>query len=186
MLKIGNKVRFLDEVGEGTILSFKDNKTAIVELESGLTAPFLISQLVAVKDIISTTPIFEKPEKKHALKGVKKIILEKEYKDTPKISVKHKKNKRHSLEVDLHIEELVNNYNHLSNGQILEIQLRHFRKNLEKAMENGEHSIIFIHGVGNGVLKTEIRKILTTYPGVSFQDASYRKYGFGATEVTIH
>lgn len=186
MLKIGDKVSFLDEVGEGTILSFKDKKTAIVELESGLNAPFLISQLVAVKEIIATTPIFDKPEKKETLKGVKRVVIEKEQNDTPKISVKHQKNRRHSLEVDLHIEELVDKYNHLSNGQIMEIQLRHFRKNLEKAIEKGEHSIIFIHGVGNGVLKTELRKILTTYPGVSFQDGSFRKYGFGATEVIIH
>lgn len=186
MFKIGDKVRFLDEVGEGTILSFKDKKTAIVELEDGLSAPFLISQLVAVNEIISNNPKFDKPEKKEKLKGVKRIIIEKEHQQTPKISQKHQKNRKHTLEVDLHIEELIDNYSKLSNGQILEIQLRHFRIHLESAIEKGENSIIFIHGVGNGVLKTEIRKILDTYIGVSYQDASYRKYGFGATEVIIH
>lgn len=186
MFKIGDKVRFLDEVGEGTILSFKDKKTAIVELESGLNAPFLLSQLVAAKEIIAKTPNFEKPEKKEALKGFKRVVIEKEQQQTPKISQKHQKNKKHTLEVDLHIEELIDRYNNLSNGQIMEIQLRHFRKNLENAIENGEHSIVFIHGVGNGVLKTEIRKLLDTYQGVSYQDGSFRKYGFGATEVIIH
>jgi dsDNA-specific endonuclease/ATPase MutS2 len=186
MFKIGDKVRFLDEVGEGIILSFKDKKTAIVELESGLNAPFLISQLVVVNDILNKTTHFEKPEKKEVLKGVKKVVIEKEQQDGPKISQKHQKNRKHTLEVDLHIEELIDKYNHLSNGQIMEIQLRHFRKNLENAIEKGEHSIVFIHGVGNGVLKTEIRKILDTYHGISYQDGSFRKYGFGATEVIIH
>lgn len=186
MFKIGDKVRFLDEVGEGTIISFKDKKTAIVELENGLNAPFLISQLVAVKEIINVMPKIEKPEKKEKLKGVQKIILEKENDETPKISQKHKNKRTYALEIDLHIEELMDNYSHLSNGQILEIQLRHFRKNLENAIAQGEKKIIFIHGVGNGVLKTEIRKILSNYDGISFHDASFRKYGFGATEVIIH
>jgi hypothetical protein len=185
MFKIGDKVRFLDEVGEGIIQSFKDKKTVIVELEDGLTAPFLISQLVAAKEIIPTTSKFEKPEKKEIPKGVAKIVIEKEQKENSKISKKHKKNNTHYLEVDLHIEELLDNYTHLSNGEILEIQLRHFRKNLEKAIEKGEHKIVFIHGVGNGVLKKEIRKILETYEGISYQDASFKKYGFGATEVLI-
>lgn len=186
MFKIGDKVRFLDEVGEGTIVSFKDDKTAIIELESGLNAPFLLSQLVAVKDVIAKTPNFEKPEKKGVLKGVKRVVIEKEQQQTPKISKKHQKNRKHTLEVDLHIKEIIDSYIHLSNEQILEIQLRHFIKKLEKAIENGEHSIVFIHGVGNGVLKTEIRKLLDTYQGVSYQDGSYSKYGFGATEVKIH
>lgn len=189
MFKIGDKVRFLDEVGEGIIKSFKDSKTAIVELEDGLCIPFLISKLVAVKDIITSTSKFDKAEKKYISKEIEKKFIEKKQNQNSKFSKKtkkHKKNSTNYLEVDLHIEKLLDNYSHLSNGEILEIQLSHFRKNLEKAIEKGEHKIVFIHGVGNGVLKKEIRKILETYEGISYQDASYHNYGFGATEVLIY
>jgi dsDNA-specific endonuclease/ATPase MutS2 len=45
--------------------------------------------------------------------------------------------------------------------------------------------IVFIHGVGNGVLRQTIRDLLRTYEGIEYSDASYKKFGAGATEVTI-
>ena len=46
--------------------------------------------------------------------------------------------------------------------------------------------IIFIHGVGNGRLKQEIISRLKTTRGVTFQDASYKDFGYGATQVNIY
>ena len=43
--------------------------------------------------------------------------------------------------------------------------------------------IVFIHGVGEGVLKSELDFMLGRYEEVYFQDANYQKYGQGATEV---
>ena len=46
--------------------------------------------------------------------------------------------------------------------------------------------IVFIHGKGNGVLRAAIEKELShRYKGHRVQDASFREYGFGATQVTI-
>jgi dsDNA-specific endonuclease/ATPase MutS2 len=46
--------------------------------------------------------------------------------------------------------------------------------------------IIFIHGKGEGVLRTAIEKELKTrYKSCEYQDASFREYGFGATSVKI-
>ena len=45
--------------------------------------------------------------------------------------------------------------------------------------------IVFIHGVGEGVLKTELQNLLNKYP-VKYYDASYKKYGLGATEVYVY
>jgi dsDNA-specific endonuclease/ATPase MutS2 len=45
--------------------------------------------------------------------------------------------------------------------------------------------VIFIHGIGEGVLKRELQYLLKKYP-VDFYDASYQKYGLGATEVYIY
>ncbi len=88
-------------------------------------------------------------------------------------------------EIDLHIEELVPDLSGLSNAEMLEIQLRHFSREMDNAIRKHYRKIIFIHGVGNGKLKSEIRKELRHYPGVAFKDADTRNYGQGATEVSF-
>lgn len=88
-------------------------------------------------------------------------------------------------EIDLHIEELLDDIRGMSNTEIITIQLRHFRYRLEEAIAGHVRKITFIHGVGNGRLKHEVRRILATYEGIRFHDAPYHRYGFGATEVVI-
>jgi len=88
-------------------------------------------------------------------------------------------------EVDLHIEELVDNVSGLGSFEMLNIQLERFEKELDKAIVNHYRKIIFIHGVGNGRLKHEITSILKNTRGVTFHDASYKQYGYGATQVNI-
>ena len=46
--------------------------------------------------------------------------------------------------------------------------------------------LVFIHGVGEGVLKEELRYLFNRYDNVKFYDADYQKYGLGATEVYIY
>ncbi|MGM0496969.1 MAG: DUF2027 domain-containing protein [Bacteroidota bacterium] len=90
-------------------------------------------------------------------------------------------------EVDLHIEELVEKPNELSNSEIIEIQLARFQTTLEGAL-NDKHTkrIVFIHGVGNGRLRYELRKSLErNYPKLNYQDASFKEYGYGATLVFL-
>lgn len=88
-------------------------------------------------------------------------------------------------EVDLHIEELVDSEKGLDPEHMLKIQLDYFTKCLESALDNHYHRLIFIHGVGNGTLKMEIRQILDTYEGLQHHIAPMAKYGVGAIEVTI-
>ena len=46
--------------------------------------------------------------------------------------------------------------------------------------------IIFIHGKGEGVLRhTIIHELNYRYKKCTYQDASFREYGYGATQVTI-
>ncbi|AFK05341.1 Smr protein/MutS2 [Emticicia oligotrophica DSM 17448] len=88
--------------------------------------------------------------------------------------------------IDLHIEELTSNSNNMSNAQILELQLRTFELKFESAIASGMDEIIFIHGVGNGVLRQEIQKRLAGHKNVAwFQDAQKEKFGYGATRVKI-
>jgi len=86
-------------------------------------------------------------------------------------------------EVDLHIEELQPDFFNLTNSEMVAIQLKHFSQEMDNAIRNQFKRIIFIHGVGNGVLKKELRNELRKYDGISVRDGDFAKYGYGATEV---
>ncbi|MEI6815654.1 MAG: DUF2027 domain-containing protein [Bacteroidota bacterium] len=91
-----------------------------------------------------------------------------------------------TMEVDLHIEELIDDIRGMSNAEIIKIQLRHFDHKLNEAITNKMRSIVFIHGIGKGVLKNEIISILDTMDGITYSSASMQKYGNGATEVFLY
>ncbi len=90
-------------------------------------------------------------------------------------------------EVDLHIHELVENHQDLSNGEIIQLQLARFETALEGGIRsNITKKMVFIHGLGNGKLKFEICKLLDKkYSKLKYQDASFKEYGYGATLVYI-
>lgn len=90
------------------------------------------------------------------------------------------------LEVDLHIDELVDSRAGLSNADMLNLQIDEFRKVMDANLKRKGLKIVFIHGKGEGVLRNAIMKELNhRYKGHQVQDASFREYGYGATQVTI-
>ena len=90
------------------------------------------------------------------------------------------------IEVDLHIHELLDNYNNLTNTEMVAVQMAKFHEEMDKAIKSEVKKIVFIHGVGNGTLKNELRRELQRkYSKYNFQDASFREYGYGATMVII-
>jgi hypothetical protein len=95
------------------------------------------------------------------------------------------KTDRFTAEVDLHIESIVDDHSKQKKKKILEIQKKLFLNCLESAIKEKLQKIIFIHGVGNGILKNEINQVLKQYPNIHYFDASMQKYGCGATEVWI-
>ena len=101
--------------------------------------------------------------------------------------VKEKRSRKDEfvLEVDLHIEKLVPSKRGMSNYDILTLQTETAKRHIEFAIKNRIPKIIFIHGVGEGVLKAELDFLLGRYESIAFQDANYQKYGIGATEVYI-
>lgn len=91
------------------------------------------------------------------------------------------------LEVDLHIHELLDSTTGLSNADMLNYQLKRFREVLEENKRFKGKKIVFIHGKGEGVLRNAIiNELRSKYKSYTYQDASFREYGFGATMVTIH
>lgn len=91
------------------------------------------------------------------------------------------------IEVDLHIHELLDSIAGLSNSDMLEVQLREFCRVMDENAGCKGRKIVFIHGKGEGVLRAALLKELRRkYPRCQAQDASFREYGFGATQITIH
>jgi hypothetical protein len=89
-------------------------------------------------------------------------------------------------EVDLHIEKLRNDHQFLSSAEMLKIQMDQFHTSLDAAIVHQFPEIVFIHGVGNGVLKHEIHKVLSGNNRIqTFMDAHKEKFGYGATKLIL-
>ncbi len=86
--------------------------------------------------------------------------------------------------VDLHIEKITDSWKHLTNYEILSLQLKEFEKFYDLAISHYQPSLTVIHGVGEGKLKDEIHAILRTKREVkSFVNQYTAAYGYGATEI---
>lgn len=181
---IGDKVSFLNERGGGIITKVISKKMVEVTIDDGFVFPYAVSELVMIEAAIrQPEPMPEKEEKKV---DVSKLFSQKlHHSDKPKKSKPHAQNNGMlEMEINLHIEELLDNYSGMSNAEIINVQLRHFQKALDKAITGHYRKLIVIHGVGNGRLKHEVRTMLNNEE-IRYYDASYAKYGYGATEVFI-
>ena len=85
------------------------------------------------------------------------------------------------LTVDLHIERIPGS-DGIPEWAALEYQMNYFRQVLRKNLKHRGKRITFIHGVGDGVLASAIRKELDEVFAVS---CSYTFGPMGATNVTI-
>jgi dsDNA-specific endonuclease/ATPase MutS2 len=178
MFNKGDEITVLDEAINGVVLSVKGNEVT-VETEDGFVMTFLAKELLKVNnsnnlmDSIRRINVAE-IEKEKAIPKPRSFV--KERKD---------KNERAAPEFDLHIEKLVRNKQGMSNYDILTLQSETAKRHIEFAILNRIPKIVFIHGVGEGVLKSELDFLLGRYDNIAFQEGNYQKYGQGATEVFI-
>ena len=81
----------------------------------------------------------------------------------------------------------MDNLTGMTPGAILEYQMDKFREVMDANLTKHGQRIVFIHGKGEGKLRQHLLDELhRRYPRCTAQDASFREYGFGATQVTIH
>ncbi len=86
--------------------------------------------------------------------------------------------------IDLHMEKLIDDWQHMSNLEILGLQLSEFDKWYELAIAHRQPQLVVIHGVGSGRLKEEIHEILKTKKEVKYFVNQYDpRFGYGATEI---
>ena len=136
--------------------------------------------------------ILEEDPLKEAIKKLTKKDTEKVARQKEVINKKLNKPRQYKsgkkselMEIDLHITELLDDTRGMTAKDMLEYQMDVFRKELEEAQKSPiVKKIVFIHGKGNGRLRTEIRAYLDRKK-IPYQDASFAKYGFGATMVFV-
>ncbi len=174
--QIGEKVAFLNESGGGIVRKIS-NFIYFVEDETGFERPFRINELAKIHGT------------DYKLRGneMNELLV-----DGTIEEVHHSVRKEMKTgylkpidvwEIDLHIESITESHSGLTNGQILIKQLSIFKSFLNDARKKNIRKLIVIHGVGEGVLKEEVRAILKKIEGAEFFDASYQEYGKGATQV---
>ncbi len=87
--------------------------------------------------------------------------------------------------VDLHIQALTPLWQQLTQDEILPIQIRHFEQCLERAIAAQMKEIIFIHGIGNGILKRELYRRLKAHPVVRGYEVPENSNLFGQGAVRV-
>lgn len=177
-LQIGDAVSVLDDAIDGVVLSVDKDKVTI-KTSDDFTMTFFVNELIKTNNINELGGLFSSDSLDSVLRD--------KAEEKKRSFVKEKKSKKEEfvLEVDLHIEKLVKSYGRLSNFEILNIQMDSAKGQLEFAIRKRIPKLVFIHGVGEGVLKSELEFLLSKYDGLTFKEASYQKYGLGATEVYL-
>ena len=170
MYKIGQKVVFVDETGDGTILEIRKNDLYLVEDQYGFTRTFPGTKI---------TPIRISDEKLSAVHSVPKDKAIPESKKTPE-----KHNSQPEI-IDLHIHELVDRHENWTNTQIVNYQMDYLKNQLDVLMKKRVKIVHIVHGVGEGILRSEVRLFLRKFANCEINDLSYTRNGFGATEFVI-
>lgn len=175
-MKKGDEVSVLDEDLVGIVKKIQGNEV-LLDVD-GFEMHFDKSELVVTKSF--RVDYIEE-------ENLTKILEEKSQHTKPKIIPKRKKSKEESIyEIDLHIQKLVKSTRGMSKHDMLTKQIEVAQNRLEYAIENKIQRMVFIHGVGDGVLRMELEYLLNRYPEVNYFDANFKKYGVGATEVYIY
>jgi len=178
-LKVGDKIVFMNESGGGVIKSINTIGKYIVEDENGFDKSYFVSEIAPVFNenykIDESSDVNYNKDKIHTTATT--VVIEGE-----------RTGKRKQIdiwEIDLHIEELVESHRDLSNFEIMKIQMRELKSILANAKAKRIRKLVVIHGVGEGVLKSEVRSFLNEQTGLNFYDADFREYGKGATTVEL-
>jgi dsDNA-specific endonuclease/ATPase MutS2 len=176
-LKRGDKVQILDDAITGVVSRINGDK-AIVLTEDDFEMEFDISELVLVNDALSKRDFM--PD------DISQVLSEKVDKQSTKVKrIRPKDRNQPAMEVDLHIHQLVPKSKGMNNYDMLTIQIETAKRQLDFAIKKKIQRIVFIHGIGEGVLRAELEYLFRQYGNLQFNDADYQKYGRGATEVYI-
>jgi len=173
-IEIGIKVAQIDGFIEGEITELCGDTVKVKDID-GFYHLFLKSEIVVKNDELNLyTSGYMYND----------MLAEKQEVKIKKKSFFKEKKKERYMEVDLHADKLIRSTSKMDNFEILNLQLDTAEQKLEFAIQKKIKKIIFIHGVGEGVLKSELNYLFNRF-NVDFFAADYQKYGMGATEVVF-
>lgn len=182
-IKVGNSVFVIDEDLSGTVTGLDGNRVTF-ECEDGFEYTYFKDQLIVLDGDGKAT---------HEVKAYQ---AEKEKSYSNAWAVEHNptsffeeriKFKGKKPEFDLHIEVIAPEAKFSTKHEALLFQLDFVRHVIHLAYRRRVPRLVFVHGVGKGVLRDQLREMLTNdYPNIEFLDGPYTKFGDGATEVMIH
>jgi transcriptional regulator with PAS, ATPase and Fis domain len=177
-MKIDDYVFVLDGEESGLVVAINKDLVTVLTTDD-FEMQFNKNELVIVDGSISETDLIPK--------NISNILSEKKSeKKKNSIRIKSKMRIQPPMVVDLHIHQLVPNQKGMSNYDMLTIQTDTAKRQLDFAIRNKIQKIVFIHGVGEGVLREELEYLFRRYDDtIKYYDADYQKYGRGATEVYI-
>lgn len=175
--KVGDQVEVLDDTTQGVVVKV-DGKEITVETTEGFLLHFVSSELLKIggsNDIkVSNYEVAQIKAEKEIPKNRHSKKLRPKERNAPK------------MEVDLHINKLTPSTKGMSNYEMLNIQLDTAKRQLDFAIRKKIQKVVFIHGVGEGILKEELQYLFKRYDNIKYYDADYQKYGMGATEVYFY
>jgi hypothetical protein len=160
----GQKVRLMDSSEDAVVTSFR--KGMVTVLVDGMQLEISEKEVIRIDE-----------EQERQLRAARVPRTGKER----KTSERHDGNS-HGITVDLHIEKLPGGGG-ISPDRALDYQLTVFRQTLRQNLRHRGLQITFIHGVGDSILSSAIRKELDERYAVS---CSYTVGQPGVTKVTIH
>ena len=169
-ISIGDKIKFLDFEGGGEVISISGNSYVILTNEG-------FEEKHSKNSIIKVNTDLEKSLKSTYVpvgfkKQIKKIQKDSIFKSkTPFV-----------WEIDIHIENLLDNFYHMSNYEIVNYQLNKCEDIIHKALKAKVRKLVIIHGKGQGVLRKEVHNLLYSFR-LDFKDSDYMRYSGGATDV---
>lgn len=170
---------------ESVSRELKPDPTRFARLHCFRPNPYFDSPVISFDILCNDKPVVE------AAESVKELEreLKRKAQPTPRPQIKRStpsSSPNEPLVVDLHASELLDSTAGLSTADILNMQIDRFTEVMQQNLRNIGKKIIFIHGKGEGILRQALMKELKhRFKGHDVQDASFREYGFGATQVTI-
>lgn len=185
MFEVGQKVRLLNENGEGVISKLlKDCLWVDVD---GFEYKYNYDEVILVgadNSVLYNAREFRIEEKVSVKSGMIKVKMP--VSKNGKSILLSRLNEKGIPEVDLHLHELLDSSHQFSNHEKLGYQLAYLEFVLKEAYQNNIKELIVIHGVGEGILKANVRKKLDEKQGVEYWDAALKKYGWGATHIRLY
>lgn len=166
-LKIGDKVKFLKSNDFGTIVKIISERKIQVEDSS------LFLSIVNVKDLVKID------DHTDTVQAYGDVVFSKESKENTSVKIMSRQN-LNEVKIDLHIENLSNDFFAMTNFEIVQVQIKKCEDALIDAINSNAQKLIIVHGIGEGVLKKEVHNMLK-----KFELRYFVSINGGSTEVML-